>query len=785
MQVQNSFTVSVMKFLLIPLGAWLTIRHQGNGLAAHVEYVVSLLLVLPYMVLAPTAGWIGDAFSKSRVIKIAAVVQTFLVVFLCAALMLQSLALGTLCFFLYAVQCCMLSPAKLGVVKDLVGSRQLAFATGVIEGTVILAILAGQILGGLWFDWGVRNGSHGWDAALHPATWLVAVAALGSVAALLIHKTPAVEGAEKFKPSLMWRHFSDSKVVWHDPDLRFCALAVAFFWGFAGFVNLLVIEISKHLHPDSVGIGTTISKMMAAVSLGIAGGSVFAGAISRKGLNWALVPLGLFAMALSMASMAVVHPGGTLFLVMLVLTGVGAATFLVPVTTFLQDHPPAERRGTVISVSNFFNNVGGILAVLLQFALSRMLNFPQQFFFMALITLWIGMLALRRWMPEVLRALLLPVVRGVYRPQIDGVTQVPAQGGVLLLPNHVTWIDTFIISLACPRPVRFVMYEGFMSTPVVGWAARLFGTIPIAPQRAKDAVKAVVQALNQGEVVCLFTEGELTRTGCLQEIKRGVELMARKAECPVVTLWMQGLWGSIFSFEGNCFFKKRPQRRDYGITLVFDGPLAWVDLTAEAVEASLRRASGRALQLQVGAAKALDRVNALQLAQLNLLPWRGRLVLWQSDAVAMAVTGVWREAAAVQRMTVQTALTTDADVWVGGAATRDWLRAQGAAISGIFIDLEAQEPDSTLDARLVHCPCFMSHGLVVAVSMPKPPRGAETSPVQWGAKPGAVGRLLPGLDYQREGARLHVRCAAWPGVLVVLPEAARIDVEGFVSLAGD
>lgn len=790
MQVQNSFTVSVMKFLLIPLGAWLTIRHEGGGLAAHVEYAVSLLLVLPYMVLAPTAGWMGDAFSKSRVIKSAATLQTVLVVLLCVALSMQSLFLGTLCFFLYAVQCCMLSPAKLGVVKDLVGSKHLAFATGVIEGTVILAILAGQILGGLWFDWQIRSGHHGWDAALHPAMWLVAVAALGTVAALLIHNTPAVPNAEKFTPALMWRHFRDSKVVWFDADLRFCALAVAFFWGFAGFVNLLVIEIAKHLHPDSVGIGTTISKMMAAVSMGIAAGSVFAGWISRKGINWSLVPLGLFALALGMALMAIVPPDGMLMLVMLVLTGVGAATFLVPVTTFLQDHPPAEKRGTVISVSNFFNNVGGILSVLLQFVLSRVLSFPQQFCFMAIVTAVIGVLALRRWLPEVLRAVILPVVRWIYRPQLQGVECMPEKGGVLLLPNHVTWIDTFFISAACERPVRFVMYEGFMDTPVVGWAARLFRTIPIAPQRAKDAMKAIVAALQQGDVVCVFTEGELTRTGCLQEIKRGVELMTRIAQCPAVVLWMQGLWGSVFSFERNCFFRKWPQRRDYGVTLLFKGPLAWSDLTVERVEATLRRANGEALQLQAqrmsaqktktGALPNSLVANALQVAQVNLLPWRGRLQLWQDDAELVSAAALWREAAAVQRMQVRSVSDPSVDVWVGGQATREWLRAQGQAVRGIFIDISAREPDPTLSAALVHCPCLMHQGLAVAVSMPQPPSGAETSPVQWGAKTGAVGRLLPGVECKQVDGRLLLSCAAWPEVELTLPVGARVDVEGFL-----
>ena len=157
MQVQNSFTVSIIKFLLIPLGAWLVLQKQGGPLAAHAEHVVSLLLVLPYLLFSPTAGWIGDRFPKSFVIKAAALAQWGIVLLLVASIFLRSLELGFVSFFLYSLQCCLLSPAKLGVVKELVGSKRLAFATGVVEGTVILAILAGQIAGGLWFDHNLRR----------------------------------------------------------------------------------------------------------------------------------------------------------------------------------------------------------------------------------------------------------------------------------------------------------------------------------------------------------------------------------------------------------------------------------------------------------------------------------------------------------------------------------------------------------------------------------------------------------------------------------------------------
>jgi acyl-[acyl-carrier-protein]-phospholipid O-acyltransferase/long-chain-fatty-acid--[acyl-carrier-protein] ligase len=587
----------------------------------------------------------------------------------------------------------------------------------------------------------------------------------------------------------MVSHIKDSVIVWRDKELRIAAIGTAFFWGFAGFVNLVVIEIAKQSH--TAELGTAISKLMFFASLGIAGGSIFAGLLSKRGIEWSLAPIGLFLMSAGLFVLSSLETTSHFLPWFLCLSGAGAAMFLVPVNTFVQDHPPAEKRGTVISVSNFFNNIGGITAVLIQLAMVLLhLKVQWQFLILACFTMVIALLAAKKWLPELLRVLVLPVIRLVYKIRVVGREHVPESGGVLLLPNHVTWADSFFLSAACHRPIRFVMYDGFMTAKGVGWFARLFDTVPISSTKAKDAIRVVAEALNEGHVVCLFAEGELTRTGCLQEIKRGFELMVRKAGAPVVPVWMDGAWGSIFSFERGKFFKKMPYRLPYPMTLVFESPILATDANAESVRLAILRGSSRALRVRAEATGLMKRknpeqwVNGLQLGQVNALQRGQEFALWSGDALFPQLGAVSTAFASLFSCKV---LSDEKDllctaVRVGGSATHARLCAAGAnAVPGVFYDFSNESLDG-LPAQILHCRCLLRDGVVLAMSMPNPPRGAATSPEQWGLREGTVGRLIPGFAATCEDGGLRFTGPAIAGDGGIFMPESSMDELGFIKI---
>ncbi|MDB6152136.1 MAG: aas, partial [Chthoniobacteraceae bacterium] len=165
------------------------------------------------------------------------------------------------------------------------------------------------------------------------------------------------------------------------------------------------------------------------------------------------------------------------------------------------------------------------------------------------------------------------VARFIYRVNTHGLERLP-KGGFLLLPNHLTWIDAVILHLACPRAIRFVIYENIYNQRLMRPVFEVMQAIPISPKHAKEAVKVACELIARGEIVCIFPEGELSRSGILLRLKRGYELIARTAKCPVVPVWMDQLWGSIFSFEGGKFFFKWPKRIPYPVTVAFGEPIA-------------------------------------------------------------------------------------------------------------------------------------------------------------------------------------------------------------------
>jgi len=164
------------------------------------------------------------------------------------------------------------------------------------------------------------------------------------------------------------------------------------------------------------------------------------------------------------------------------------------------------------------------------------------------------------------------LVRCFYRVTALGLENLP-QGGFLLLPNHITWVDALVLQLACSRPIRYVIDEEHYHKPILHPILRTLGCIPINTRNSRSAIRAAAERIAEGEIVCLFPEGQLERTGSLLRLQRGYELIARHANAQVVPVWLDQLWGSIFSFQGGRFFTKFPKRIPYPVTIAFGEPV--------------------------------------------------------------------------------------------------------------------------------------------------------------------------------------------------------------------
>src|SRR5437868_13285486 len=161
-----------------------------------------------------------------------------------------------------------------------------------------------------------------------------------------------------------------------------------------------------------------------------------------------------------------------------------------------------------------------------------------------------------------------PLVKLFYRVRALGLEHLP-KGGFLLLPNHITWVDAIVLQLACPRPIRYIIDQEFYHKPMLRPFLRAVGCIPIDVRHARSAIRGATEQIAAGEIVCLFPEGQLTRSGTLLRLRRGYELIAQHANATVVPVWLDRLWGSIFSFQGGRFFAKWPKEIPYRVTVAF------------------------------------------------------------------------------------------------------------------------------------------------------------------------------------------------------------------------
>jgi len=167
------------------------------------------------------------------------------------------------------------------------------------------------------------------------------------------------------------------------------------------------------------------------------------------------------------------------------------------------------------------------------------------------------------------------LARLLYRVKVIGSSNIPETGGAVVVSNHISYVDVVVLQLASPRPLRFMAYRGPGTGWLLNWIYDLAGVIPVSSDKPSQWLRGAVAALRKGELVCVFPEGEISRTGQLMNLRRGFELMAHMAKVQVVPAMVDGLWGSVFSFSRNVYIWKSPRLMPTPVCVAFGAPIPY------------------------------------------------------------------------------------------------------------------------------------------------------------------------------------------------------------------
>jgi acyl-[acyl-carrier-protein]-phospholipid O-acyltransferase/long-chain-fatty-acid--[acyl-carrier-protein] ligase len=565
-QFQNALSDNVLKFLV-------TFLIVGMGLSEtkrdQLVPVVGMLFALPFILFSMAGGFVADRFSKRSVAVTIKCVEIGIMSLATLGLWHTSIPILLTCVFLMSTHSAFFGPSKYGLLPELLPEKQLSWGNGVIGLGTFGAIIAGTVVAGRLSDFFGRN-------QLASGLILIALAAFGLTMSLGISRVPAADPQKRFRANFVTDFFAQLASVRRDRVLFLGVLGSAYIYFLGALLQPTIIFYGKdilHLTDTQSGL------LQAALAIGIGIGSLAAGYLSGRKIEYGLIPLGM--MGLTVFGALLSRPGLTLGGVAwnLGLLGFFGGFYNVPVSAIVQHRPEAGKKGGVIATSALLSFIGIFIASGIYYVLAVGLHLkPQQVFLAGAGFSLAGCVYVVRLMPDsLLRLLLWMLTRTIYRVRVDGRDNIPEKGGALFVCNHVSFVDALLLIAATDRHVRFMMFKGTYELPYVKPFARVLRIIPISSeQRPRDMIKSLQtasEAIRDGHVVCIFAEGQITRIGQLLPFRRGLERIMKGVDAPIVPVALDGVWGSIFSFENKRFVWKLPHRVPYPVTVSFGAPL--------------------------------------------------------------------------------------------------------------------------------------------------------------------------------------------------------------------
>ncbi len=598
-QASGAFNDNVFKNALMLLLAFTA----ANALPWDTDLTMNLaagLFILPFLLFSATAGTLADAVCKTRLIRALKLLEIALMVVAALAFYFQQYLLLLGLLFLMGSQSAFFGPVKYAILPQLLSDKELLAGNAWVEMGTFVAILLGTIVGGLLV--GVV------DAPLWIGGVVVLFALLGYVVSRQIPEVGEVAGAGRFRFAPWQQTKATISISYANRTLYLSIMAISWFW-FLGASYLT--QFPNFTKTVLGGDNTVVTALLVAFSVGVGIGSMLCERLSGDRVELGIVPIGSIGLTVFGISLYFSSPAqqpetllnlsqflasgfGWWVLTDLTLIGVFGGLFIVPLYALLQQRAEPAQRARVIAANNIFNAlfmVGSALAGIVFLTLFD-LAIPEYFLILAIMNAVVALYVYSQLPEFVLRFVIYVLSHTMYRVQSRGLDHIPAEGAAVLVANHVSYVDALLIGGAVRRPVRFVMEKAIYDLPVANWLFKAARTIPICAKQKDEAVyeaafAAIQRELAQGNLVCIFPEGRLTKTGDIDSFRPGIERILSETPVPVVPMALQGLWGSFFSHHGKGAFKFKG-RFWSKVTLIASEAVPAAQASAAALEAKVR-----------------------------------------------------------------------------------------------------------------------------------------------------------------------------------------------------
>ena len=604
-QFLGAFNDNIFRNGLIILITFQGVKVLGMN-ASQIANVAGVLFILPFFLFSAAAGQLADKYEKSRLIRIVKLFEIGLMVLAAFAFISKNFVALLFVLFLMGCQSTLFGPVKYAYLPQQLATDELVGGNALVEFGTYTAIILGLIVGGLAVAIDTTNQSV-------IAACLIGVAVFGYLSSRAIPITKAADPALRINWNAWTETWRIVKFARQKQSVFLSILGISWFWFFGSAMTLQIPAYTLNILNGNEQITTAL---LAAFALGVGAGSLLCERMSDRRIELGLVPFGSIGMSLFAIDLYFAQPemhvipvstipeflarsGSWRVLTDMALLGTFAGFYSVPLFAMMQQRADRQHLSRIIAANNILNAVFMVAAALLALmTLNAGLSIPQLFLLLAVLNAIVA-IYIYTLLPEFLiRFVVWIIINLLYRIRTTGREIIPDKGPVVLVCNHVSFIDALIVGGSIRRPVRFVMYYKIFQNPLLNYLFRTANAIPIASAKEdagllRAAFDQIDAELEAGNVVCIFPEGGITRDGEIQVFRAGIEKIIARRSVPVNPMALGGLWGSWFSRRRTGGLRRIPGRLFARVHVRIGQPVNPEDATASSLELLVRTLRGQ------------------------------------------------------------------------------------------------------------------------------------------------------------------------------------------------